>query len=127
MELFVGEPLFPHEGDKDDVLEAMVKLMGDVPPEHMLEEGKRTNDFFQQKQTWLHAFRKLFWPQRAVYRLRWLRFEAKTCRNLMTNSPEVHRFSVIFNDFQGISRDFSSKRSLSAVGLAPPAAWRLRR
>ena len=71
VELFVGEPLFPHEGDKDDMLQAMLLLLGEVP-EHMLEQGQKTKEFFEARKTWLHAFRALFWPQPAVYRLRWL-------------------------------------------------------
>lgn len=47
IELFVGESLFSHSWDKDAILEGMVQLIGEIPP-WMLEEGTRTNEFFDR-------------------------------------------------------------------------------
>eukprot|EP00913_Durusdinium_trenchii_P013598 g12768.t1 len=47
IELFVGEPVFPHTGDKDDILQGMVQLIGNIPP-HMLDQGSKTSEFFER-------------------------------------------------------------------------------
>jgi len=47
IELFVGESLFSHSWDKDAILEGMVQLIGEIPP-WMLEQGTRTNEFFDR-------------------------------------------------------------------------------
>eukprot|EP00435_Cladocopium_sp_Y103_P032828 s1809_g8.t1 len=46
-ELFVGESLFSHSGDKDEILEGMVQLCGKIPA-WMLKQGTRTNEFFDR-------------------------------------------------------------------------------
>lgn len=47
IELFVGESLFSHSGDKDEILEGMVQLCGKIPA-WMLKQGTRTNEFFDR-------------------------------------------------------------------------------
>mmetsp|Transcript_1783 Transcript_1783/g.4164 ORF Transcript_1783/g.4164 Transcript_1783/m.4164 type:complete len:454 (+) Transcript_1783:19-1380(+) len=47
IELFVGESLFSHSKDKDEILEGMVQLCGKIPA-WMLKQGTRTNEFFDR-------------------------------------------------------------------------------
>lgn len=47
IELFVGESLFSHQKDKDEILEGMVQLCGKIPA-WMLSQGTRTNEFFDR-------------------------------------------------------------------------------